>query len=438
MNPHVINISRRNGAPSSASRGTAVVVAKPIPFPLRFSLLLFAFTLPIETLTVALNLGSTSVSKYAGLLFFGVTLFYFGRCYSVLSPPLWCFFAYIAAFALLGLLVEPSYDSDILVDLFTRIQIVMFFWAASNLLRDNDLSRKVLLAFAFGAVLFGTAAQLGLGGFAVGGNSRSSALGFNPDYLGLIFAAAGTILVGFTLEKLSKVYLLPALAIALSMIVVSGARGSVIAFVFGVACYLLPMEINFRKVVAITVATLALVMMGYLVMTNPAFIERWNRTLNEGDTAGRDELLVLALGMVRESPLVGWGPNSYQYELEERFHGYRGLSQSSHNLELDALIEGGILGGGPFLLGIALCCRSAWKNRSGELGILPLAALVTILVNAQFIPYAVSKPLWLLLAVCAPTIRFSSRRSRQPLKYTNRSVRPGVFRPAASHPRQSL
>jgi O-antigen ligase len=420
------------------SRGAVAVPAK-APLLLQFSFLLFVFTIPVESLNTALQLGPVSISRLSGLFFFGISIFYFRRCYSDFSLPLWCFVAYTLVVAVLGSFVEPTYQPGAFVQLFTLIQLVVFFWAGTNLLKDTNLSRKTLLAFAFGAVFFGVAAQLGLTGFAIDGNTRTSALGLNPDILGILFAVAGVILVGLALERLSRIFLLGALAITLSMMVVSGARGSVIAFVFGVACYMLPVEINARKLVAIVFGAVALVAMGYFVMSDPAFMARWTRTINDGDVAGRDTIMAHSLDMILESPLIGWGPNAFQYELEWRYAGIRDLSapQSSHNLELEAFLEGGALGAFPFLLGIALCCRSAWKSRREGIGMVRIAALAAILVNAQFIPYSAAKPLWLMLAICAAANRFAGNRYNQEVERTSGSLHSRVFRPVASVPRQS-
>jgi O-antigen ligase len=154
-------------------------------------------------------------------------------------------------------------------------------------------------------------------------------------------------------------------------------------------------------------------MMVFLVMQDPDFVARWHQTVNEGDSAGRDVLGARAWEMFLERPLIGWGPDGFGYELEARFRGSRGEGNSSHNLELDTLMGSGILGSVPFFIGIVLCCRSAWKNRRRELGMLRLAVLVTVLVNAQFIPYGESKPLWLFLALCAFTIRPGGKQSNQ-------------------------
>jgi len=368
-----------------------------------------------------MDLGPISIARFTGLFFFAITLLYFRKCYSVIPKPLWYFLGHLAIVAVLILFV-PGNQSGFLSLVSTRIQLLIFFWAASNLLKDNRLARKALFAFAISAVLAGVAAQLGLAGLAIeqARNSRNIVLGLNSDILGALFAIAGVILVGLALENLRRIFLLGIVVVALGMIVVSGARASVVAFVLGAACYLLPIEFNFRKVIATVGTTIAMIMMAYMVMADPDFVARWNRTLNEGDSAGRDVLAARAWEMFLERPLIGWGTNEYGYELEQRYRGRRGEANSSHNLELDTLMESGILGGGLFFIGIGLCWASAWKNRRRELGMLRLAAVVTVLAVAQTVPYGGSKPLWLLLALCASTIRLRSKHSNQRTKGTTR------------------
>ena len=54
-------------------------------------------------------------------------------------------------------------------------------------------------------------------------------------------------------------------------------------------------------------------------------------------------------------------------------------ARDAHNLLLHLLLEGGIVGTLPFLVGLWLCGQSAWKARSKPLGLLPLALFCAML-----------------------------------------------------------
>src|SRR5262245_10453528 len=98
--------------------------------------LLYVFTLPLENLNTSLNLGSVTVPRLAGLLLFGLSLLYFSKSFASLPLPLWFFGAHVLVFGLLGLSEAPIFMGQFKQRLFTRIQVVVFFWLAANLMRD--------------------------------------------------------------------------------------------------------------------------------------------------------------------------------------------------------------------------------------------------------------------------------------------------------------
>ena len=88
----------------------------------------------------------------------------------------------------------------------------------------------------------------------------------------------------------------------------------------------------------------------------------------------------------------------WSYELgarEGKGLKYRG----AHNLVLDLLMEGGLLGAIPFLIGLGLCARAAWTARVCNLGLLPLVWLITMLVANLSGEWLVSKSMWLVLTL---------------------------------------
>src|SRR5689334_3883954 len=181
----------------------------------------------------------------AGLGLFGVSFLYFRRCYSVVPTPIWWFLGYLVVFVTTGLFIAPTYNDLFRTQLFTFIQLFVFFWLASNLLLDERLSRMALIAYASSAVFLCLAVFLGISGFSqtVGTRQgdRFTAAAENPNFLGLVLAVAAVILVGLALEKrLRKILLLIPMVLVLVMIVQTGSRASVVAFVGGMLCFLWP------------------------------------------------------------------------------------------------------------------------------------------------------------------------------------------------------
>lgn len=99
--------------------------------------------------------------------------------------------------------------------------------------------------------------------------------------------------------------------------------------------------------------------------------------------------------MFLDRPVIGWGPVSYGYELGSRTGvAYRG----AHNLYLFLLIETGLVGAVPFFIALGLCLQSAWHNRGGAYGVLPLALLVLMLIANLSGDWLDRKLLWVTLA----------------------------------------
>ena len=110
--------------------------------------------------------------------------------------------------------------------------------------------------------------------------------------------------------------------------------------------------------------------------------------------------------MFFERPFLGWRPIVAFYELGKRENVYSGEwtvggYKDSHNLFLHLLLEVGIIGTLPFLVGILVCTNLAWKARMGMFGFMPMALLATILVFNLAHNEIKKKDLWMFLAVAA-------------------------------------
>ena len=117
--------------------------------------------------------------------------------------------------------------------------------------------------------------------------------------------------------------------------------------------------------------------------------------------------------MISEKPLLGWRPVVLIYELGPRSLGRKWMDP--HNLFLYLLMEVGLLGTMPFLIGLGLCMRAAWTARVSSLGLFPLVWLVTMLVNGMLGTPLANKTLWLVfmvsLAAGASTVKQLKRKN---------------------------
>jgi O-antigen ligase len=97
---------------------------------------------------------------------------------------------------------------------------------------------------------------------------------------------------------------------------------------------------------------------------------------------------------------LGWQPVAYWEELARRV-GQIWAAKDAHNLILHLLLEVGLVGAVPFLIGLFLCARCAWTARSGSFGALPLALMLATLSANLTHTYLSRKPQWLVLAFAA-------------------------------------
>jgi O-antigen ligase len=204
----------------------------------------------------------------------------------------------------------------------------------------------------------------------------------------------------------------------------TGSRGGIAAFVLGVGVYLLPYWKSNRIFAAIGLAGLGIVAVVLLIATTPLLLERWSESYYEGRLSEREVIFAVSTDMIGEHPIFGWGPVEGNYVLASRIGSEEG--RDAHNLIFHLLIEGGILGSIPFLIGLCLCTRYAWRARSKNLGLIPLALLIIMLSANLSGNNVVWKPQWLIFALitaigCGSSVRELNRRSPAYIVY-NRAL----------------
>jgi O-antigen ligase len=394
-----------------------VIPKERLPNVLRWPFLLFIFTLPFETSDLGITSKALALSKLTGLMFFVIYFFYHNPLVAKSSPKnsfpapppaFWGFAGYIALFAVHGLLFSNEFFGSVVGRLLTLLQLIVFFWIASRILQEEKLARTVLLTFVSAVIVVAFGMLLNLPGFSESvsaiGEQRDTALGYNANVLGAMMALAAVILVGLTLCEVTKRAIVKALLLALTLpvliaIVATGSRGAMAVFLVGSAVYLLPYWRQANQwVAAVTLATCGIVAMIFLVIHSPTALTRWQKTLEEGHSSGRDRIFSSATEMFRERPLFGWGPYEFQVELGRR-QGIIFGQKDAHNLYTHLLMEVGLVGAAPFMIGLWLCARGAWRARKGSFGLLPLALLLTVFASNLTGTDLALKQFWLVLAI---------------------------------------
>ena len=124
---------------------------------IHWSFLLFVFTIPFEVADLGFTSSHFSVSKLAGLLFFALYFFHYNPLLpgysssrqSLPAPPraVWWFLGYVTIYALNGFFLPEQFLSELFSPLFTLLQLIVLFWVAANLFKDEKITRHVLLAY---------------------------------------------------------------------------------------------------------------------------------------------------------------------------------------------------------------------------------------------------------------------------------------------------
>ena len=383
-------------APVSVRRtGVAASTLLPIRF-LFYAYYAFVFTLPLQVINIGIS--DFGVSKLLALPLIGLSLTRPKLCFRRPPKAFWFFSAYVAVYVALGLplIVDPETSgltSSIISKLFTQVQLLILFWISFNLLRSDRVKKATLFAMAASCIVIsiilimggqtGVESSVAQTGGGLGEQAgRESAFGANPNKTATVLALGLLSLVGLAYgqrQAATRMRILCWLTGPLLLIstVRTGSRGNLIALVLALfALVMKPHSLrqNLRAGLLVLLAVTSLAFASYQI----EFVrERWQRTFEEGDTAGREEIFAAAWDMFLESPLIGWGPVNHLYELGSRL----GIEfRDPHNIYLWVLNETGIVGGIPFFAGLwfSWCC--AWRARKGAQGVVPIAMLSYLLL----------------------------------------------------------
>jgi O-antigen ligase len=290
------------------------------------------------------------------------------------------------------------------------------------------LARQCLFTFGSATAGLAIATILNLPGFAetkrVGSGlegMRTSSIGYNPNDLGAVCGVAALMLIGLLLDNTrrtrARAWLLACLILPLlALMVATMSKGALVSFMLGVSLFLAPLAPARRRIMAIALGVFGVIALVAMVARDPVSVARWNQVLNEGRGAGREVIYPLALQMIRERPILGWGPIEFSYELGSRLDL---PSRDPHGMFLYLLLEGGIVGTFFFLAGYWLCARAAWRSRAGPEGILPLALMVTVTAFNLTGSWFARKTFWLVLAI-ALTSPVARREWQRALSLRNR------------------
>jgi O-antigen ligase len=324
----------------------------------RYLLWLYVFAVSGDTIALPLV---GSASRAIGLVVVGtavLTKVVEGR----LRKPdgVFCFAMGFFVWNALSLLWTLSYGAT-MGTAFLYAQLIGSLWVIREFVRTREQVQTLLTAFFLGLFvpLFDLLKNFRSGAEAHTGSGRFTGSNLNADMLGLLLAI-GLPLAWYlfwhgrgAVRALSLIYL-PAGPLALLL---TGTRGAFLAGLVGFS--LIP--ITLRRLTLRTYAlagTLLLVGAGSLTLVPQSNWDRMAtipREIVGGGMTGRSAIWRAGLQAFHDHEILGAGAGAYGEAAQPYYHTTRGLY--AHNLPVNLLVEGGVIGFGIFAALLGAC---AW------------------------------------------------------------------------------
>jgi O-antigen ligase len=377
---------------------------------------LFVLSIPFESLPIKI-IGNMTVSTMIG---FALPLVVWPRPWACFRRPpfaFWCFVVYLTLIAVLALLQPGMLRSAARSQVQTLTQILILFWISYSLMADQRVVERTLALFGGSCALLAVLQIVGITAtheYA----GRVSALGENPNDLTTLLSLGLLVLVGLAYGRQRgsgrrRLFAVIGFGFLGAVIVSLGSRGGLLALLVGTLGFLAKRATLPKKLVLLLAGVVILIVLGVASYSDQAMRERWTRTLETGDMAGREKIYPMAWKTFLDRPFLGWGPVRHNFELGSRL-GYlltNGLMyRDQHNVYLWVLDESGLVGGVLFFAGLALCWSAAVRARRGIEGALPVALMICLSVACLKGSYHYRKFFWIVLAyVLASGAKSASR-----------------------------
>jgi len=369
----------------------------------RWGFIVFLATIPFDMFPLFGE--AFALTKLTGLLFLLLALVQ--PRLTLRRPPaaFWWFVGYLLiATAASVPVLEVGYAEAAVGRLTTAAQMIVMFWIVSNVMRDEELAWKGLVAFYFACVVIAVLMGMGIGRTVTltargerlsfgGGNANAVGSALT---LGLFIILAGSLASRFT-DRKWKVLLPITGTVLLYGMAVTGSRGAVLGSAAGLLALGLHGERLRSRLRNLLIVLVAGSLVGYGVYIVFISRARLEEAVVGKRLAGREQIYPQAIKMFLERPIFGWGAEGNTRELARRVPFMREDSLDTHNLFLYVLTECGIVGFLPFVAGLILCVGSARRAVRSRHGLLPVVLIFAVLAMGMSSNWIRRKPLWLVL-----------------------------------------
>lgn len=377
--------------------------------------LLYVFWLPFESPIRTIEYDTTTLLGFA---FIFASLLTPRACYGRIPGAMWWFGAYLYVCGLVFVLGTGDYAPEVQEYILRVGQILVIFWAAANLMRDERTARMALYALILACVGLAAMQLTGIANATAdlgGGVRRATVLGQNPNRTARLLAAGVLALIGLAYGRphpafRPRLLIWPLAGMLVFAMVQGGSRGALLSLCLGLWMFSLAGARLSTKIKSAAVSVVAIVAMGWIAMQSPLMRKRFEMA-ESGNLAKREQIFPTAFQLFRERPVLGWGPMANQYELGLRLPEHATNRRDTHNLLLEVVTTTGLVGTTFFLVGLGLCGVAAWRARAGPAGILPLAMFVSLFVGNMSGNFLSFKLYWVMLAFAVGSASLVPRRS---------------------------
>jgi O-antigen ligase len=283
------------------------------------------------------------------------------------------------------------------------LNILLFLFLINHEREVPNIIERGLLSFAIGSIILTIFFFLGYGITYFGG--RVSIFGDNQNTIGLRLCISITILLyniiynPFSL-KFIRYFFLFSIPFLIIFMFSTGSRTASIDFILIFIVWIIFLKsMKFKhKLYILSLFSLLIyyVFMYFFNISSITFIRIFN-TIDKFDLAGRDFVWKEVIKIISQNPLTGIGETGYFMQSTKAFGNYK----SPHNVFLEILSFGGIIGLLLFIIFIIKIYFGSIKYYFKTNNILPILLLVTVFSMLMVSHVLYSKISWVILAYCS-------------------------------------
>jgi O-antigen ligase len=389
---------------AGARTASAVREAVRVNLVVRVAFYLYVLSIPFEWPGRPIPI---EIPTLTGAFFILSTVLHPSACFRRVPAALVWFAAFLWAFALAVIVNRVEHHVPALQYFLNLLQVVLLLWVIYNVLADQRVLRGMLIGVVIACAIRAAMQVLGIGVTVHEewtGGVRMTVLGQNTNLSSMILAGGMAVVIGLQVSadrSFPRLGLLtwPLAALMGLAIVQSGSRGGILCAGAALAVYAISGRSFFARLRNALLAICAVALLGWAAYNSEMMRGRFAWALEERQLAGRERIYPAALTMIKERPVFGWGPIENQYEIAQRINFRKFPYRDAHNMVLELFTGTGLVGGIPFLIGLGLSLRGAWRARRGPLGVLPLAMLLAVLMGTIPGTWMAAKIVWLAMAL---------------------------------------